>query len=171
MKTASPGGTRSTSGGATPQQTYEGTSLAPIKLATSNHGKRRSQVREWRWNVVSIYDFAEGRLKNFSGGGALRLQDKGCLGCLAAAPDADGVVRQLDRSQPVYDQARLNADPSARYRLRLFGDCVRAKFQLNIRNVQESRRLQAVGVNPDGKPFASRIIDPRPLILSTIFDL
>ena len=73
MKTASPGGTRSTSGGATPQQTYEGTRLAPIKLATVNHGKRRSQVREWRWNVVTIYDFTVGRLKHLSVGGALRL--------------------------------------------------------------------------------------------------
>lgn len=80
-------------------------------------------------------------------------------------------MRQLDRSQPVYDRARLNADLSARYRLRLFGDCVRAKFQLNIRNVQESGRLQAVGVNPDGKPLAYCIIDPRQLILSTTFDL
>lgn len=163
--------TRSISGGATPQQTYEGTSLAPIKLATANHGKRRSQVREWRWKVVTIYDFAEGRLKIFSVGGALRLQDKGCIGCLAAAPDAVGVVRQLDRSQPAYDQARLNADLSARYRLRLFEDCVRAKLQPNIRNVQKSGRPQAVGVNPDAKPFAYRIIDPRELILSTTFDL
>jgi len=48
---------------------------------------------------------------------------------------------------------------------------VRAKFQLNVRNVQESGSLQAVGVNPDGRPFAYRINDPRQFILSTTFDL
>ena len=55
--------------------------------------------------------------------------------------------------------------------MRLFGDRVRAKFQLNVRNVQENGSLQAVGVNPDGRPFAYRINDPRQFILSTTFDL
>ncbi len=163
--------TRSIGGGATPRQTYEGTILAPIKLATANNGKPRSQVREWRWNAVTNYDFTEGRLKNFSVGGALRWQDKGGIGFLAAAPDPDGVVRELDANKPVYDKSRLAADLSASYRLRLFGDRVRAKFQLNVRNVQESGSLQTVGVNPDGRPFAYRINDPRQFILSTTFDL
>jgi outer membrane receptor protein involved in Fe transport len=163
--------TRSIGGGATPKQTYEGTILAPIKLATANNGKPRSQVREWRWNVVTNYDFTEGRLKHFSVGGALRWQDQGGIGFLAAAPDPDGVVRELDANKPVYDKARLAVDLSASYRLRLFGDRVRAKFQLNVRNVQENGSLQAVGVNPDGRPFAYRIVDPRQFILSTTFDL
>ena len=163
--------TRSIGGGATPKQTYEGTILAPIKLATANNGKPRSQVREWRWNAVTNYDFTEGRLKHFSVGGALRWQDQGGIGFLAAAPDPDGVVRELDANKPVYDKARLAVDLSASYRLRLFGDRVRAKFQLNVRNVQENGSLQAVGVNPDGRPFAYRIVDPRQFILSTTFDL
>jgi hypothetical protein len=163
--------TRSISGGATPKQTYEGSILAPIKLATANSGKPRSQVREWRWNVVTNYDFIEGRLKNFSVGGALRWQDKGSIGFLAAAPDADGVVRQLDRTKPVFDDARLAMDLSARYRLILLSNRVRAKIQLNVRNVQENGHLLAVGLNPDGRPFAYRIVDPRQFILSTTFDL
>ncbi|MSU66435.1 MAG: hypothetical protein EXS38_10110 [Opitutus sp.] len=163
--------TRSIGGAATPRQTYEGTILAPIKLATANNGKPRSQVREWRWNAVTNYDFTAGRLKNFSVGGALRWQDKGGIGFLAAAPDPDGVGRELDANKPVYDQARLAVDLSAGYRVRLFGDRVRARFQLNVRNVQESGSLQAVGVNPDGRPFAYRILDPRQFILTTAFDL
>ena len=81
------------------------------------------------------------------------------------------MVRELDANKPVYDQARLAVDLSASYRMRLFGDRVRAKFQLNVRNVQESGSLQAVGVNPDGRPFAYRINDPRQFIFSTTFDL
>jgi len=162
---------RSIGGGATPRQTYEGNILAPIKLATATNGKPRSQVREWRWNAVTNYDFTEGRLRNFSVGGALRWQDKGGIGFLASAPDPDGVVRELDANKPVYDKARLAVDFSASYRLRLFKDRVRAKVQLNVRNVQENGRLQPVGVNPDGAAFAYRIIDPRQFILSTTFDL
>ena len=35
----------------------------------------------------------------------------------------------------------------------------------------ENGRLQAVAVNPDGRPYAFRIIDPRQFILTTTFDL
>ncbi len=84
---------------------------------------------------------------------------------------AVGVVRELDANKPVYDQARLAVDLSASYRRRLFSDRVRAKFRLNVRHVQESGSLQAAGVNPDGRPFAYRINDPRQFILSTTFNL
>jgi len=43
--------------------------------------------------------------------------------------------------------------------------------QLNVRNIFERGRLQAVAVNPDGQPYAYRIIDPRQFILTTTFDL
>ena len=81
----------------------------------------------------------------------MRWQDQGGIGFLAAAPDPDGVVRELDAGKPVYDKARLAVDLSASYRMRLFGDRVRAKFQFNVRNVQASGSLQAVGVNPAGR--------------------
>ncbi len=155
----------------TPQQSYESTILAPFKLQSANNGKPRSQVREWRWNMITNYTFTEGRLKALSVGGALRWQDKGGIGFLGKAPEADGVVRELDGNKPVYDKARLAVDLSVGYRLRLFSDRVRARVQLNIRNVMENGRLQAIGVNPDGVPFAYRIIDPRQFILSTTFDL
>lgn len=41
----------------------------------------------------------------------------------------------------------------------------------NVRNLQESGRLQAIGVFPDGTPNAYRIVDPRQFILSATFDL
>ena len=44
-------------------------------------------------------------------------------------------------------------------------------MQLNVRNVFENGRLQPVAVNPDGRPYAYRIIDPRQFIISTSFDL
>jgi len=145
--------------------------VAPFKLASANNGKPRSQVREWRWNAITNYTFTEGRLKALSLGGALRWLDKGGIGFLGKPPEADGVVRELDGSKPVYDKARLAVDLSATYRLRFVRDRVRARVQLNVRNVQEDGRLQAVGVNPNGTRFAYRIIDPRQFILSTTFDL
>jgi hypothetical protein len=48
---------------------------------------------------------------------------------------------------------------------------MRALIQLNVRNAFEDGRLQAVGVNPDGRPYIYRIIDPRQFILTTTFEL
>ena len=163
--------TPSPDGTGTPQQKVQSTIIGPYNLATANAGTPRSQVREWRWNMITNYTFTEGRLKSFSVGGALRWQDKASIGFLGAAPGADGVVSQLDPKKPVYDKARLATDLSASYRLQLAKDRIRARIQLNVRNVFENGRLQAVGVNPDGVPFAYRIIAPRQFILSTTFDL
>ena len=48
------------------------------------------------------------------------------------------------------ERVRLGAlaDFSAGYRFKLWNDRIRSKVQLNIRDVFEDGRLQAVGVNP-----------------------
>jgi hypothetical protein len=157
--------------GGTPLSFYTGSVAAPLKLAIANQGKPRTQVREWRFNVLTDYRFTRGRLKNFDIGGAVRWEDKASIGFLGAAPDPDGVVRSLDITKPVYDKARYYVDASAGYNLRAFNGKIRAHIQFNVRNVFERGRLQAVAVNPDGTPYAFRIIDPAQFILSTTFDL
>jgi outer membrane receptor protein involved in Fe transport len=158
-------------GAGVPQDFYIGSVSAPLKLAIANNGKPRSQVREWRFNALTNYNFTEGRFKNFGIGGAVRWEDQAAIGFRGAAPEADGVIRSLDPTKPLLDKARTYFDFSANYNLRLHHNKIRARVQLNIRNVFESGRLQAVAVNPDGQPFAYRIIDPRQFILSTTFDL
>jgi outer membrane receptor protein involved in Fe transport len=156
--------------GGIPQNFYTNSISAPLKLAIANQGKPRSQVREWRFNALTNYTFTEGRLKNLSVGGAVRWEDKAAIGFLGAAPDADGIVRSLDRNKPVYDDARFYFDLSAGYNLRLYQNKIRTRIQLNVRNAFENGRLQAIAVNPDGSPYAYRIIDPRQFILTTTFD-
>ena len=145
--------------------------LAPYALAVANQGKPRSQVREWRWNALTNYTFSEGKLKGLGVGGAVRWQDQAAIGFLGAAPESDGIVRSLDASKPIYDRARFAVDLSTSYGFRLFKDRVRAKVQLNVRDVLENGRLQRVAINPDGSTYAYRIIDPRQFIVSTSFDL
>ncbi|MEY4004274.1 MAG: hypothetical protein RLZZ221_370 [Verrucomicrobiota bacterium] len=157
--------------GGVPRDFYTGNVSAPLKLAIANQGKPRSQVREWRFNSLANYTFSEGRVKGLSLGGAVRWEDKAAIGFRGAAPDVDGIVRTLDKDRPVYDQARYYVDLSAGYGLKLFSDRVRTRLQLNVRNVFEDGRLQAVAVNPDGAPYAYRIVDPRQFILTASFDL
>lgn len=162
-------------GNLTPQGWYNANLIAPLKLAVAVQGKPRTQTREWRVNFVTNYRLAgitEHRiLKNLNVGGAVRWEDKASIGFYGAAPDADGIVRSLDPSKPVWDKARAYFDFLAGYDLRMFQNKVRARVQLNIRNAFEDGRLQRIAVNPDGGAWAYRIIDPRQFILSATFSL
>ena len=161
--------------GATPQTFYTNNVLAPLKLLLATQGKQRTQTREYRFNVVSNYKLAgiteNAYLKNLDVGGAFRWEGRASIGFFGAAPDADGIVRNYDPNRPIWDKARYYVDLSAGYNLRFFKDKVRTRLQLNVRNVFENGRLQTVAVNPDGSPYAFRIIDPRQFILSAKFDL
>jgi hypothetical protein len=81
------------------------------------------------------------------------------------------VVTELDPKRPVYDKERLYLDAFVAYRLRLFSNKVGTTLQLNVRNLQEDGRLQAISAFPDGTANGYRIVDPRQFILSATFDL
>jgi outer membrane receptor protein involved in Fe transport len=163
-------------GGDTPETAYYNGLLSPYLFGVANAGKPRTQVRKYRWNAITNYTFTEGRLKNFNVGGAVRWEDKGSIGFYGATPSQlpgnfRGVILELDPNKPIYDPARFYYDLSLGYRMRLFDEKVRTNVQLNVRNVFESGRLQAVGANPDGSIYAWRIVDPRRFILSLNFEL
>jgi hypothetical protein len=159
----------------TPQTRWLNEQWAAYWAASTNAGRPRTQIREFHLAGLANYDFTDGKLKNFNVGTAVRWESKASIGFLAAAPEASGVyqgaVLFLDTNKPVWDKARFYVDLSAGYRFKLFGDKVRGKAQLNVQNVTENGHLQTIGVNPDGRGYAFRIIDPRKFILSTSFEL
>lgn len=146
-----------------------GSIRAPYLFEVANDGKSRAQIREWRWNALTNYDFTEGRLRNWSIGGAVRWEDKAAIGYLGRAPE-NGVILELDPDKPVFDKARTYVDFSIGYRFKLSNDRIRVRTQLNVRNAFENGRLQPVAVDPLGRPTSFRIIDPRLFILTTTLD-
>ncbi|MSU24160.1 MAG: hypothetical protein EXS32_10105 [Opitutus sp.] len=164
-----------TVGGNQPNSYFVGNVLSPLKLAIATAGKRKPQTREYQFNAFTNFRFAgiteNKRLKPLNVGGALRWADKAAIGYYGAAPDADGAIRSLDKTRPIYDKALAHVDLNASYNLRLFKDKVRARVQLNIRNVGENTHLQRIAVNPDGNYWNYRIIDPTQYILTATFDL
>jgi hypothetical protein len=159
-----------------PRAFYQSLVSGPYKLAVANQGKPRSQVREWRWNATTSYRLAglgidQEWIRRTAVGGSVRWEDKGSIGFLGAAPDADGVIRSLDKSKPVYDSANTYVDLFLSHSVRLFHGKVNTKLQLNVRNVFENGHLQTIGVNPDGRGYNFRIIDPRQFILTATFEL
>jgi hypothetical protein len=161
--------------GTTPNSFYLANVISPIKLLVQTQGKQRPQTREYRFNAVTNYKLAgitENRwLKNLDVGAAYRWEGRASVGYFGAAPDSDGIVRNYDGNRPIWDKARYYIDLSAGYNLRMFKDKVRARLQLNVKDIFENGRLQAVAYNPDGQPFAFRIVDPRQFVLSANFNL
>lgn len=151
------------------QNQWLGSIRAPYLFEVANDGKTRAQVREWRWNALTNYEFTEGRLAGWNIGGAVRWEDEAAIGYLGRPPE-NGVILELDPDKPVFDKARYYVDLSIGYRFKLANDRIRVRTQLNVRDVFEDGRLQPVAVNPLGQPTAFRIIDPRLFILTTTFD-
>ncbi len=159
-----------------PRDYYTSLVEAPLNLAITTQGKRKPQTREYTFKATTNFQLAglvpdHKWLENMSVGGSYRWASKGAIGYLAAAADADGVIRRLDRNRPVYDKPVGNLDLLLTYGTRLFRNKVRTTFQLNVSNVTESGHLQGVSVNPDGRYWNYRIIDPRQFVFTTRFDL
>jgi len=154
---------------------YTSNVLANLKLAIATQGKRRTQTREHRINLVTNYKLAgitQNRwFKPLDIGGSIRWEEKASIGYYGAAADSDGIVRELNANLPIWDKPRYYFDFMAGYNLRLLKGKVACRLQLNVVNVFENGRIQAIAVNPDGTPWAYRIVDPRQIMLTASFSL
>jgi hypothetical protein len=163
--------------GANSTETVVATDITgPLEIARALEGKRRSQNREWRVNLTTSYalrDLTSNRhLNRMKVGAGVRWQSTGAIGYYGIPVNGDiNLATSYDPNRPILDDAQLGVDVFAGYNVRLFRDRVRARFQLNVRNVEESGGLRAVGAYPDGRPHTFRIVDPRQFILTTTFEL
>ncbi len=145
--------------------------LAPYKLLTANEGKSRPQIRQWRFNAMTNFQLrgiTENKwLRRVAVSGAVRWEDKGSIGYYAYEDDPNA----YDPNRPIYDQSRYYFDGGISYEQKIYRNKIGLRLQLNIRNLFEDGRLQAVGALPNGQPHTYRIIDPRTIILTARFSL
>lgn len=164
-------------GSGTPRQFLQGNVISPLAIVQATEGKRRPETREWRVNVNTNYRlaglFQNEHLKRMNVGGALRWESKGAIGYYGIPINGDiGAATQLDPNRPIWNRAHLTADLLMGYTTRVYHDKWRARFQLNVRNIDESHaRLQKVGAYPDGRGHSFRIVEPRQFIFTTSLDL
>ena len=166
-------------GSQTAQQNFGTFVNAPYSVIKQLEGKSKPSVRRYNFRLSSSLQLAaltdQSILKNLRVGGAIRWEDKGAIGYYGVNYQqllaTNQPITQLDADNPIYDKAHLYFDAFVSYRTRLFSNKVSANFQLNVRNLTEGGRLQAIGAFPDGRANAYRIVDPRQFILSASFDL
>ncbi len=119
-----------------------------LRLSALN-GQIQPEVRKWRGNFVTSYDFKNGRLRDVGIGGAYRWEDRSIIG-YAPMVTTDG-SNAINLNAPFYGPTNDAADFWVSYRRKLT-DKITWRIQLNVYDVLGKNRLIPVSasVDPDG---------------------
>lgn len=141
-----------------------------LASAQLTNGRKTDQIREWRWNLVTNYTFAQdSKLDGFSVGGAVRWQDVSIIGYgISPDPlDPDGVIQDINK--PIAGPTETNIDVWVGYETALTNK-VDMRIKLNVRNLNSGDGLIPVYANPNGQAAIYRIEQPRLFQLRTDFE-
>lgn len=136
--------------------------------ARANDGIYSPEMREWRANFVTNYNFAHGFLKGVGLGGADRWQDRAVLD-YPRIVRPDGIIAP-DLDHPFYTPATNQVDLWVSYRRKLFKRSVDWKIQLNISNVFAHEDFMPATLNADGTTAVLKIAPQRSWSITSSFD-
>jgi hypothetical protein len=143
-----------------------------IQTSNATSGTSTDEIRKWRGNLVTRYEFREGFLKGFSVGGAARWQDRVVIGypLITTGEGADRITAP-DLLNPYYGPEDLAVDLNAGYsrKLRIWGSPVDWSIGLYVRNVGAKDEIIPISANPDGTGGSFRIAPARTWSLSSAF--
>jgi outer membrane receptor protein involved in Fe transport len=148
---------------------YRSETVFQIQAQNAKSGTATSEIRKWRGNLVTRYEFREGRLKGLSFGGAARWQDKIGIGYPLIRDENNQQI--ADIANPYFGPDDLLIDLSAGYkrRVRLWNTPVDWTIGLNVRNVNADDELIPIKANSDGSYGTVRIPPNRSWTLSNSF--
>ena len=134
------------------------------------NGVSSPNVRKWRMNLSTSYQFQEGRFKNFRIGGSARYRDKGVVGFgrQTVGTGADAIT-VLDLGNPYYNDTEIFFDAMIAYRGKLTED-MNYRVQLNVRNVLDNDDLYVTDRSTTGRNLVWAGMEPRTFILSLDLD-
>ncbi|MBD5782612.1 hypothetical protein IEN85_24155 [Pelagicoccus sp. NFK12] len=140
------------------------------QLALQQEGTNVDELREWRYNLVTNYNFRDGKFKGLGVGGSYRWQDEIVIGY----PQSRGVtesgneVVEYDITRPFYGPSEDSIDLWASYSVDL-NDDITWRIQLNVRDVLADGGLIPLAVNPDGSITEYRLDGDPSWFLSNTF--
>jgi outer membrane receptor protein involved in Fe transport len=126
-------------------------------LLKLQEGSAASELRKWRYNVVTNYSFSHGSLKGVGVGAAYRWQDKVVIG-YPVIPGAGGLA-SFDLTKPYYGPSEDALDLWVSYERKITSK-VNWKIQLNVRNLGKKDGLIPISVQPDGHTWAAVRVQP-----------
>lgn len=139
----------------------------PSAPVLAKEGNLNQELRKWRWNLITAYDFSEeSPMKGFSAGAGIRWQDAVATG-YPNIINSDGLAVP-DLSRPFFDGEQLNGDLWLGYRHKL-NNKVDWKVQLNARNAFGDSDPITVITNADGRVAVIRNPNPKDVFLTNTF--
>jgi outer membrane receptor protein involved in Fe transport len=148
---------------------YRNESVSDIETAAALSGTRSPEIRKWRANLVTRYEFASGPLRGFSVGGAVRWQDKLGIGYPFLLDASGNDVADLSNPYEGPDELQVDLSLGYRRRLEIFGARIDWNIGLNIRNLIASDDLIPIHANADGSYGTVRIPPDRIWSISNSF--
>ncbi len=148
---------------------YVAETLASVRTAAALSGTASPEIRRWRTNVVTRYDFREGFLRGVNLGGALRWQDKIGIGYPFVRNATGDLVADITR--PYYGPTETVVDLSVGYRrkLQIRGAPIDWSIGLNVRNLNAKDRVIPISANADGTYGTFRIPPERQWSVTNAF--
>ncbi len=140
----------------------------PLAAAATKEGTVSTELRKWRWNMVTNYNFHDGRMKGFGVGGSLRWQDDVSLGYPIMANEAGNFVPVL--SDPFMGGQDMRGDLWFSYRTKIGAGEMPFKIQLNLQNVLGDDAPIPVAINPDGEMAIVRSAPEKKFMITTTID-
>ncbi|MBE2215693.1 MAG: TonB-dependent receptor plug domain-containing protein [Opitutaceae bacterium] len=131
-------------------------------------GTNVPELREWRVNAISTYDFSTGWLKGAYVGGGARYQSSNVIGYRPVVGETINDIT-FDMANPYEGDSETDFDLWMGYSMKL-SDKIRWNIQLNIRNLTAGNELIPITTQPDGTPATYRIRPPRVWTLTNTFN-
>jgi hypothetical protein len=138
------------------------------RLAQLVENTQVPELREWRANFVTNYDFTGDRLKGLSIGGGIRYESEVVLGYPPTGNPNDPTKVEYDLENPYKGPAETHFDLWVGYSRRL-SDKVNWRIQFNVRDAFESAGLIPISYQPNGTVAAYRIVSGQSFSLSNTF--
>ncbi len=151
------------------RQDAERNVIDPYRAFTLQDGGTAKEIRKWRWNLISTYQFDRGSvLSGFRVGGALRWQDKVAIGFpIEHNVDVNDYIPVV--ASPYFGPTDFKADAWVGYNFDILDGRVGVDLQLNVRNVADEGDLVPVAANPDGSTVGYWIGEGRTFDLTASF--
>lgn len=159
-------GAGNTNPGDTARGNWNGYADGDLKARIAEQGTVAPENRLWHANVITNYDFRDGRLKGLSIGAAARYESSLTL---AYKPVQDGNHISYDLNSPYKDEALLDFDMWVGYGREIWDDKIHWRAQVNVSNIGVGDELIPVTVQPDGTPAAWRIRPAQQISLTNTF--
>jgi hypothetical protein len=136
-------------------------------LMKQMEGNEATDLRKWRFNLATNYDFDFGWLKGVNVGGGYRWQDKVVIG-YPPIINSDNTL-SFDLDNPYYGSTQTGVDLWIGYTRKL-SDKITWNVQLNVRNVGKGDKIYPVSTEWDGSAAQWAIAPSETWTLTSTFD-